>query len=46
MLFSYGIKMPLQQEELFAELTATFGEEVISITNVLFSYLLKRKGRI
>lgn len=45
-MFSYRIKMPLQQEELFAELTAIFGEEIIKITNVLFSHLLKRKGRL
>ena len=44
-MFSYRIKMPLQQEELFAELMAAFGEEVIQITNVLFSHLLKKKGR-
>lgn len=45
-MFSYNIKMPLQQEELFAELMATFGEEIVKITNILFSHLLKRKGRL
>lgn len=45
-MFSYNIEMPLPQEELFAELMAFFGEEVIKITNILFSYLLKRKGRL
>lgn len=45
-MFSYNIKMPLAQEELFAELMAIFGEEVIKITNILFSHLLKRKGRL
>ena len=44
-MFSFNIEMPLPQEELFAELTAAFGEEVIKMTNVLFSHLLKRKGR-
>ena len=44
-MFSYRIKMPLQQEELFAELVAMFGEKIIKITNILFSHLLKRKGR-
>lgn len=44
-MFSFNIEMPLVQEELFAELTATFGEEIIKITNILFSHLLKRKGR-
>lgn len=45
-LFSYKIKMPLLQEELFAELTTLFGEKIIKTTNVLFSHLLKRKGRL
>jgi hypothetical protein len=45
MMFSYNIKMPLPQEELFAELVAAFGEQIIEITNILFSHLLKRKGR-
>lgn len=45
-MFSFNIKMPLIQEELFAELMAAFGEEVIKITNILFSYLIKRKGRL
>ena len=44
-MFSFNIEMPLPQEELFAELTATFGEEVIKMTNILFSRILKRKGR-
>ena len=44
-MFSFNIEMPLPQEELFAELTAAFGEEIIKMTNVLFSHLLKRKGR-
>lgn len=46
MMFSFNIRMPLSQEELFAELMATFGEEIVKITNILFSYLLKRKGRL
>lgn len=45
-MFSYNITMPLQQEELFAELMAAFGEEIVNITNILFSYILKRKGRL
>ena len=44
-MFSFNIEMPLPQEELFAELTATFGEEIIKVANILFSHLLKRKGR-
>ena len=45
-MFSFNIEMPLPQEELFAELTAAFGEEIIKMTNILFSHLLKRKGRL
>ena len=45
-MFSYNINMPIAQEELFAEIMATFGDEIVEITNVLFSYLLKRKGRL
>lgn len=45
-MFSYNIEMPLQQEELFAEIMATFGEEIVKITNALFSLLLKKKGRL
>lgn len=45
-MFSFDIKMPLQQEELFAELMAAFGEEIVKMTNIFLSYLLKRKGRL
>lgn len=43
-MFSYNVSLSLVQEELIAELMATFGEEIIDITNVLFDSL-KRKGR-
>ena len=43
-MFSYNVSLSLAQEELIAELMATFGEEIIDITNILFDYL-KRKGR-
>ena len=32
-LFSYRVKMPLVQEEFFAELTTLFGEEIIKTTS-------------
>ena len=44
-MFSYNVSLSLVQEELVAELMATFGEEIIDITNILFDYL-KRKGRV
>ena len=43
-MFSYNVSRSLAQEELLAELMATFGEEIIDITNIIFDYL-KRKGR-
>lgn len=41
-MFSYNIELSLEQEELLAELIATYGEEIIDITNVLF-YKLREK---
>ena len=43
-MFSYNVDLSLQQEELLADLMATFGEEIVDITNIIFGYL-KRKGR-
>lgn len=43
-MFSYNVSLSLAQEELLAELMATFGDEIIDITNMIFEYL-KRKGR-
>lgn len=41
-MFSYNVELSLEQEELLAELIATYGEEIIDITNVLF-YKLREK---
>lgn len=35
-IFSYNIELNLEQEELFADLLATYGQEIIDITNELF----------
>lgn len=35
-MFSYNVTLTEEQEELIAELIATFGDEIIAITNVLF----------
>jgi hypothetical protein len=32
-MFSYGIQMSLEQEEIFADLIATYGREIICKTN-------------
>lgn len=38
-MFSYNINLTLEQEELVADLIATYGEEIINITNKLFQKL-------
>lgn len=38
-MFSYGIELNLEQEELLADLIATYGQEIISITNDIFQRL-------
>lgn len=41
-MFSYDVYLTLEQEELLADLMATYGEEIITIANTLFA---KLKGR-
>lgn len=38
-MFSYGINLDVQQEEVLADLIATYGTEIISITNKIFKKL-------
>lgn len=38
-IFSYGVELDLMQEELLADLIATYGEEIITITNKIFKKL-------
>ena len=38
-MFSYGISLTTEQEELLAGLIATYGEEIINITNKIFHKL-------
>ena len=38
-MFSYGVDLTLEQEEIVADLIATYGEEIIHITNQLFHKL-------
>lgn len=35
-MFSYNIELSIEQEELLADLLATYGQEIISITNKIF----------
>lgn len=41
-MFSYDVNLSIEQEELLADLIATYGEEIISIANKMFK---KLKGR-
>ena len=41
-MFSYQINLTLDQEELIADFIATYGEEIIDITNFLFNKLKER----
>lgn len=38
-MFSYGVDLTIEQEEIVADLIATYGEEIIQITNQLFHKL-------
>lgn len=38
-MFSYGINMTLEQEEMFCDFLATYADEIISITNNVFQTL-------
>lgn len=41
-MFSYNIELSYEQEELLADLLATYGEEIIDITDNLFDRLKER----
>lgn len=38
-MFSYNVNLSLEQEELLADLIATYGEEILIITNKIFAKL-------
>ena len=35
-MFSYNVYLTLEQEELLADIVATYGEEIVKITNQIF----------
>ena len=41
-MFSYDIILTIEQEELLADLFATYGEEIIDITNNVFARMRQR----
>lgn len=38
-MFSYNIELSIEQEELLADLIATYGQEIINMTNSIFNRL-------
>jgi len=36
-MFSYNVELSIKQEELVADLISTYGEEIVYITNKIFS---------
>ena len=42
-MFSYDILLTFEQEELLADLVATYGQEIIHMTNLLFKRLKQQK---
>lgn len=44
-MFSYDVELTIEQEELLADLVATYGQEIISKTNEIFQKIkLKREA--
>lgn len=43
-MFSYNIDLSIEQEELLADLMATYGQEIIHITNGIFKRIKERKA--
>lgn len=43
-MFSYDIQLTEDQEELLADLLATYGQEIIDITNKIFSKIKNKRG--
>lgn len=43
-MFSYNVDLSIEQEELLADLIATYGQEIISTTNKIFKRLKENRG--
>lgn len=43
-MFSYNVNLSLEQEEIVADLIATYGQEIISITNKIFKRIKENRG--
>ncbi len=44
-MFSYNIDLTLEQEEILADLIATYGQEIVHITNLVFKRIIAKRGR-
>lgn len=44
-MFSYGVELSWEQEEIVADLIATYGQEIVYITNLLFNRITEKRGR-
>lgn len=44
-MFSYDIQLSVEQEEILADLMATYGQEIINTTNKIFCRLRQCKNR-
>ena len=42
-MFSYQIDLSYEQEEVVADLIATYGQEIIHMTNVIFKRLIEQR---
>lgn len=42
-MFSYNIELSLEQEELLADLIATYGQEIIGATNKIFNRIKENR---
>lgn len=43
-MYSYNIDLTYEQEEVLADIIASYGEEIIEATNLLFNRLKNKKG--
>ena len=41
-MFTYNVRLTYEQEELLADIIATYGEEIINVTNKVFKKLKER----
>ena len=44
-MFSYGVQLTLDQEELLADIFSTYGDEIVQVTNKVFNKI-KSRGRV